>query len=218
MSVQNLRILRLFAVALTLVLAACATGNIDKDYALSATSGKGVVIGSMARSSARGSFRLYYRQIPSGEDGYFAYGLGVGQLPSFDKDDFRGPHLRGALFAAKLPAGDYEIYSWRVDSGPAHISPGAPFTIRFHILPGKAVYLGAFTFERTDHFLTATTGVAVSCRDQRARDMPIFVAKYPHFAQIEIASSIEEGRSYETLGGGNSTYFEINIPVIVPHR
>lgn len=209
----------LSVLALCLLLAACATKNIDQDYALSEASGKGVVIGSIARSNARGAFRLHYRQLGGGEEGYFAYGLGYGgQLPSFDKDDFTGPHLKGALFAAELPAGDYEIYRWHVDSGPAHIDPAGSFSIRFHVLPGKAVYLGAFTFERTDNLLTATTGVDVSCRDRRSRDMSIFAAKYPKFAQVEIASSIEEGRAYENLGGGNLTNVIFEIPILVPVR
>jgi hypothetical protein len=207
---------RVFVVAVSLGLAACATQNIDQGYALSEASGKGVVIGSIVRKGARGEFRLFYRQVAGGEKGYFAYGLSFGgQLPSFDKDDIRARGLKGALFAAELPAGDYEIYSWQVDSGPAHISPAAPFSIEFHVLPGKAVYLGRFTFERTEHLLTATTGVAVSCRDQREQDMPIFAAKYPSLAQVEIASSIEKDRSYEDIGEGNATDVRIYIPIII---
>ena len=208
---------RRLVVAVSLVLAACATKNIEDDYALSATTGKGVVIGSMARSRLSGSFRLYYRKIGGGEKGYFAYGLGFAQLPSFDKDDFKGPHLKGALFAAELPAGDYEIDDWYVESNSTHTRPAEPFSIRFHVLPGKAVYLGGFIFERTD-YPAAASGIAVGCRDERSRDMQIFAAKYPNLAETEIASSIEESRSYENIGNGSATRVTIDIPIINPPR
>jgi hypothetical protein len=206
----------ILSAALSLALAACATENIDKDYALSEPSGKGVVIGSIARSGTNGEFRLFYRQTDGDAQGYFAYGRGLGgQLPSFEKDDIKVPHLRGALFASELPAGDYELYSWAVDAGSIHTVPAAPFSVHFHVLPGKAVYLGAFVFQQNGHLLTGGS-ITLNCGDQRARDIPIFAAKYPNLAQVEIASSIEENRSYEDLGEGGAT--RIDIPAIIITR
>ena len=48
--------------------------------------------------------------------------------------------------------------------------------------------------------------------------MQIFAAKYPNLAETEIASSIEESRSYENIGNGSATRVTIDIPIINPPR
>ncbi|MGE5539786.1 MAG: hypothetical protein ACM30I_14300 [Gemmatimonas sp.] len=199
-----------------LALASCGTPNIDKDYTLDAATGKGVVIGSITYTGFYGRYRVFYRQVGGGAEGFFNFGESTFLLPPMTKDDIRAPALRGNVFAAALPAGDYEIYGWQVDSGNYHVRPRNPVSVLYHVEPGKSVYLGNFYFQRREKFLGATTGVTVTYKDESERDLNIFAAKYPQPAQFPIASSIERGRVYDDLGEGWTT--SITIPIYVPVR
>jgi hypothetical protein len=198
-----------------LALNACATKNIDRNYALDETSGKGVVIGSITYSGTYASYSVYYRKVGGGTAGRFQFGQGMYLFPPLEKDDIRGRGLRGDVFAAELPAGDYEIYSWHVGSGYALVGPSNPFTIRYHIEPGKSVYLGNFHFQRRERLLGGVTGAMLTYKDEAERDLKIFATKYPKLGEFEIGSSIEKGQVYDDLGEGYQTVITVPIVYVV---
>lgn len=204
------------ATIMLIALSACATKNIDRDYALDDASGKGVVIGSITYSGFYAGYGVYYRKIGGGPEGHFQFGQAMIMFPPLEKDDIRAPGLRGDVFAAELPAGDYEIYRWQVDSGYVHVRPRNPFTVQYHIEPGKSVYLGNFHFQRRAKMLGGTvTGAMLTYKDEAERDLKIFAAKYPKLGAFEIGSSIEKGQTYDDLGEGWQT--TITIPIYVVH-
>jgi hypothetical protein len=190
-------------VALTgiVVVAACATPevteNIGPDYVLSEASGRGLAIGSIALVNPFPSFAvLRYRKIGSGDEGYF-------------QPD------RSNLVAAELPAGDYELYAWRVAVEDGSIISAKPFRIAFRIVPGKAVYLGSYDV-RLEHEalgLTPTSSsvinsqwvVDVSCTNQSERDLRTFAARHRALPRLEI-SPIDPQACHENLGEGSRYY------------
>src|SRR5262250_3295448 len=90
-----------FALVAALVLASCATPNVEKSYMLSSSGATGLAVGSITSAGILADYRIYYRKIGGGGDGFF-------QLKSDD------PSLNGALIVADLPPGDYEIYRWLI--------------------------------------------------------------------------------------------------------
>jgi hypothetical protein len=207
------RCVRLFVLLLCAQsVAACATPDIDKSYVLSEQSGKGVAIGSITYHGRYSLYRVYYRKVGTTDQAHFGYGQG--QMPPLGHSDIDERRERGDLFAAELPAGDYEIFNWRIDSGPSHITAASPFMVRFTVAPGKAVYLGNFFFEATSALGFTTTGSQLDLRDRSERDLKIFADKYPGLAKVEVGATIEPGRSYANLGGGYNT--NIQIPIILP--
>src|SRR5438105_290646 len=122
---------RLLMTVAAIPLAGCEheTPNIAPDYVLSLAGGKGVVIGSITSPQPYGIYWLRWRTVARGADGHFEF---ASRDPSFD----------ASLITAELPAGDYEIYSWRIlCCGDLEIVPAVQFSIPFHVATGEAVYI-----------------------------------------------------------------------------
>jgi len=182
----------LFAAAAALILAACATSNVDPNYALAPASGKGVVIGSLTFAGELADYRLLYRKTGGGEEGYF-------QLKSTD------PTLNAGLIAAELPAGDYEFYLWLIyPPGEAtEISPDSRFSIPFHVAPGKAAYFGSCAFSmgrRGTYYFGYRFRVSVVCDDRLERDLSELEAHYPYLAPMAAGLHASRGEFYRSAG------------------
>lgn len=207
---------RSLALTFVVLLAACATPNVEQDFRLNPASNEGVVAGSVTYSGRYSGYSVRYRHLPSGTSGKFETGQGVALIPYVPKGDFNDATLRGNVFAAALPAGDYEIFRWSVGSGAANVGPTVPFSIRFRVEPGKMVYLGNFHFTQTSSMGLTVTGATVTYRESIDRDLPIMKAKFPAFADVPIGYSIPRGTSQENVGGQFTT--TITVPVFVPLR
>ena len=167
------------------LLQACAVQpkNIARDFALSEASETGVVIGSITYTGGYSGYSVFFKAKEGEKDFKVQTGAGITLLPVWPEGDFGHIGLKGDLFAIELPAGDYSFHSWGVSSGLAHISPTAPFAIRFVVKPGQAIYIGNFNFDQTARMGLTVTGVSVSYSDQLARDLRLFRAKYD---QVEL--------------------------------
>jgi hypothetical protein len=200
-----------FLVVMAVGLAACATRNIANDYALSDGANKGVVVGSITYSGAYAGYEVHYRKVDDAAvRGFFHYGMNKYlAMPRTGKSDIAepgNPGVRGDLFAAELPAGEYEISSWEVSQGTTATStPTQPVSIRFTVKPGEATYLGNYHFVRTSRALTLSTGYEVTAKDEAARDLKIFAEKYPRLSQAKVTSGIGQGQRYEQIGGRSHT-------------
>lgn len=91
----------------------------------------------------------------------------------------------GRLAVIELQPGEYEFYSWRggTSSGPGGftvtVRSTEPFSKRFRVIPGKAVYLGNvhFSVSRSGPFQRAPYQMRVS--DLRQRDLALLHQKNP---------------------------------------
>ena len=169
---------------LVILLMACAaaTPNLKRSYVLSEASVNGVVIGTITSSGQLVDYRILYRGIGGGAKGYF-------RLLSDD------PSLNGAPIAAELPAGDYEIYDWRIywprtSSETVETLPTAPFSIPFHVAPGQAVYIGNCEFQ--------VGALVATCADQVERDLMEFEAFYPVLRKAVTVPQIPRGQLYKS--------------------
>lgn len=203
-------------VGLTLLLAACATANVNPEYRLKADAAEGVITGSVSYSGRYSGYRVYYRRVGGEELGYFEIGTGNALLPIVEKGDFAIRGLRGTVFAAQLPAGEYEMHRWIVSSGASTVTSTVPFSISFTVDSGKLVYLGNFHFTTTSTMGLTVTGARLSHRDAVERDLPVFQKKFPGLAETPMAYAIEKGAERNNVGG--SSFARIVIPIYVPVR
>ena len=207
-----------WALLLAWLLQGCALQpkNISSDFALSEASEAGVMIGSITYTGGYSGYSVFFKAKEGEQIFEVQTGAGITLLPVWPEGDFGDIGLKGDLFAIELPAGDYNFYSWGVSSGLAHINPTAPFTIRFVVKPGQAVYTGNFNFHQTARMGLTVTGVSVSYSDWLERDVGLFRARYDKVEIGRINRGIEEGLIQNALGGGGSTRFDppvIFIPV-----
>jgi len=197
-----------------LLATACATKSVKSDYVPASESGKGVVSGSITYDGHYAGYRVWYRQIPEGESGFFEWGKGKILIPYFPSGDFEDQDVKGAIFAAELPAGTYELYRWSVECGAARITPTQPFSVRFTVEPGRAVYTGNFHFVETANLGLTVTAVDVTYSDAHERDLNKLKSKYPGFGRTPVAYAVAPGTSIEKIGGSTNTM--ITLPIVVP--
>lgn len=189
------------------LLSGCATPNVSSDYELSEASGDGLVIGSVTYNGSLSEYKIYYRQLPTGESGFFK--AGVSQIPPFPRNDFsgNGTGAVGELFSAKLPAGRYEFFSWRVSSGAAGTQSTEPFSIEFVVTAGQPTYLGNFHFLPNRRLGLTVTGANVYHRQQSTQDLALFKQKYPKLAQQSITMPLPADMPDLRIGKNYSTEF-----------
>jgi len=191
----------------------CATKNVSKDFSLSPQTDKGLVVGSITYSGSYSGYSVTYHQAPNGISGRFQSGQTNVIVPYFPAGEFEAMGIKGNLIAAELPAGDYEINSWNVGSGAAAVRPTLPFSIKFHVTPGKAVYVGNFHFTQLSSMGLTITGAKVDYRDMRTRDIEVLSSNYPSLSTVPIESSIDAGKEVAELGGKYHTTITITVPV-----
>ena len=104
-------------------------------------------------------------------------------------DVYESETTGGRLAAVRLPAGEYEIHTWRLDEpgpyGEVELRPRKDFSCRFNVRSGTAIYLGRLRLELGDG---DTQKLVVE--DRRDSDLNGFKRKYPVLANSPTAMSI----------------------------
>ncbi len=197
---------RIFGIFLfACILSACATPNINSSYTPNAANDQGVVFGSISYTGTYAVYRIHYRPLGSDTSSFFEFGSlsGMGVMM---RNDIHVPGLRGDLFAAALPAGEYEVAGWQSRSGYISLYPTEPFSIRFKVRAGEAVYLGAFHFVTKRRMALNPTVLQLNYMDEKPRDFGILLEKYPQFAKVPVTSGIPTGGRYEDIGGASHLF------------
>ena len=207
-------IARCAALLLSVLLAACATPSVPPSFRLDSSKSDGVVSGSLSYDGRYSGYRVLYRRFPDGKPERFEIGESMVLIPTVPQWDFKEANLSGNVFAASLPAGEYEVFAWSVGSGYSRVNPTAPFSIRFRVEPGKMVYLGSFHFQQTSSMGLAVTGVSVSYLDRIERDLAMIKKKYPGLGDAPVAYAIGVGTNEQQLGGRSSN--TITVPIFIP--
>ena len=157
----------------------------------------GLVIGSItARSPYPNQSLLLYRKAGESGEGYF---------------ETSGSEL----IAAELPAGDYEVVSWRVRVEDGYIIPANLFRVGFRVTPGKAVYLGNYDFQMRIEALgeaqfsssvpNSKWLVDVTCTNQSERDLRVFATRHRALSGLDVAT-IRSEECRQNLGAGSRYY------------
>ncbi len=98
----------------------------------------------------------------------------------------------GRLVALRLPAGEYEFYTWKIVEqnayGEMEYGPRQTFSYRFSVQSGKAAYLGRLRLQ-----LDEGTPYNLSIEDMSDVDLTAFRNKYPSIA-FEAAVMKEKAR------------------------
>jgi hypothetical protein len=195
------------------LISSCSTSNISNDFELQPNTDKGIVIGSITYDGGYSEYSIKYSQFYSGDTGYFKSGRSLILIPYFPDGEFEELGIKGNLIAAELPYGNYEINSWGVGSGPSTVSPTKPFSIKFTVTPGEAIYLGNFHFTELDSLGLTITGARVDYSDKRSRDIKAFSQNYVGLNETPIGASIAKGTRVNRLGGNYETRLDPIVPV-----
>lgn len=200
----------LAAVAVVLV-TGCATSSIPKTATFDSQSDHGLVLGSISHSGDRPSYKVFYSGVDNNTQGQIQSGSRGLFLRNWPGGDLDTVGLRGDLFAIKLPAGDYQFYSWNVSNRDRHTYPADDFSLKFSVQPGIANYLGNFHFgtESSDELTSAEVDVTYS--DEFARDMALLQRKYEKVDFQGTKRAIEEGLEVESLGGAVATELAMSV-------
>lgn len=95
----------------------------------------------------------------------------------------------GRLAALRLPAGDYEFYAWKLREpnpyGGTEYSPSHPFSYRFSVRPGQAIYIGQLNLH-----LSERNTQMITVEDNRGRDLAVLMEKIPSIRAGQISFSV----------------------------
>lgn len=140
-----------------LLLAACstmgATSKVSDGLVVPSGMPSGEIFGSIVRPTDKGAagptymrYDLYFRRIGSKDGGFVAMTDTI--FDTKEGWDLRRPDAVGKSFRQVLPPGDYEIYNFDMSSDTGQVSmrfsSKQPFSVKFHVGAGEAVYLGRF--------------------------------------------------------------------------
>jgi hypothetical protein len=197
------------AIACALVLAACSTvpaipTNYAGDDAGYAVVGIGTTTGSYQ------SYQLLFRhrdaqskeEAGRGVFGYFVRTLFFGQ-----PTDFETGAEKGAVVAARLAPGDYEIYaaSEFFNGGTIQITygTGAPFSIPFTVRKGQVAYVGHYQATRISgrnlFGLPVNAGAYYAVDDQHESDVAIAVEKHAMPAALRVVDFTPDPAAVRSL-------------------
>lgn len=97
---------------------------------------------------------------------------------------------KGRLVFLRLPAGEYELYTWKLREtdafGRVEHGPSNSFSYRFRVNPGSATYLGQLDL-RIDG-----KGAAMTVSDRRARDFALIRQKMPAIDSAQIHADVRQ--------------------------
>ncbi|GAB3254432.1 hypothetical protein GCM10027296_22620 [Chitinimonas naiadis] len=195
------------------LLSGCATRNVSSSYTLDPNGSKGIIVASVTYQGAYSGYGVFYRNMNAsgGRPALLEAGQGMMLIPIPEKSDF-GSAAKGKLIVAELMPGDYEVFDWRVSSGPATVTPRNKFSVRFKVEPGKAVYLGNFDFLQTARLGLTVTGAELSLRGEMERDLAVLRDKYPTLSDIQFSAAASSGALISRLGGVDGVHFDIRVP------
>lgn len=206
----------LFTTLCLAFLTACnSTQSVKSDYKLTSNSSAGIMLASIDYVGGYSGYSLTVSDIPFTDTWNVQFGEGMALIPIPPKGDFSEYGRKGELFAIELAPGDYQVERWTVFSGYATISPLSPISIKFKIEPGKATYIGNFTFTQTDSFGLTVTGVDVTYSNKFLRDKDVLARKYPNIATDSVMLGLASDTLIRRLGSSGQTSWDMPI-VILP--
>lgn len=93
----------------------------------------------------------------------------------------------GRVVALHLPEGEYEFYTWSLRErnppyGETEYSPKQPFSYRFSVKRGEAVYLGRLSLR-----LSEGKTQKISIEDRHDADLATIKRKYPSLANSAVS-------------------------------
>ncbi len=199
-----------------ILLTACkSTSNIKSDYRFSSNSSSGVMLASIEYVGGYSGYSVTLSDMPFTKSWKIQFGEGMALIPIPPQGDFSEYGSKGELFAIELQSGEYQINGWDVFSGYATISPLSPISIKFKIEPGKATYIGNFTFTQTDSLGFTVTGVSVTYSNKFVRDKDVLAKKYPYIVNENVMLGVSPDTLIEGLGQDGETSWDVPI-VILP--
>lgn len=176
-----------FSLLAMLVLAGCATPNVDQNVAPSQLANTGLVFASVSTS-------VEYRFGPIALFNFKKGGIaksreehipGATLKPSELQEDY------GRLVVLEMPAGANSLQRWHVAHGTTHYTPRQDFPeINFMVEPGKALYLGNLHVHvrMGRNFVNQPVigDLVPEIRDFSDRDVAMLKSRYPNIGDNEI--------------------------------
>ena len=199
---------------LALLTACSSIPNVKSDYRLNSNSSSGVMLASIEYVGGYSGYSVTLSDIPFTKSWNIQFGEGMALIPIPPRGDFSDYDSKGELFAIELRSGEYQINSWNVFSGYATISPLSPISIKFRIEPGKATYIGNFTFTQTDSLGLTVTGVNVTYSNKFVRDKDVLTKKYPYIVDENVLLGVSPDTFIEGLGEDGETSWDMPIVVL----
>jgi len=203
-----------FLAALIVYLNGCTIANVDQNYSLEKKDDTGLVIVSLSRSSVIESdpsfdfdFLLELRGVDSSFIGNLPIKDRLGPLDWKGDCDFKSSEIynpikrnvirtvnycKGRLAVFEMEKGDYEIYKWRVKSKTPYGNydrvegVSREFSMRFTVIPKKAVYLGNINIVSKLDYGSLSGFVFIVAQDRRIRDLKIFHERYPKISSDKL--------------------------------
>ena len=144
-------------ICVVLLFAACstmgATSKVSEGLQVPSGMPSGEIFGSIVRPTDKQAagptymrYDLRFRRIGTQEGGFVAMTDTI--FDTREGWDLRRPDVIGKSFRQALPPGDYEIYNFDMSSDTGQVSmrfwSEQPFSVKFHVSAGEAVYLGRF--------------------------------------------------------------------------
>lgn len=101
------------------------------------------------------------------------------------------------LYPFLAPEGEYEFYAWTQPESGYFWHSQTPFSVRFHVTPGKAIYIGNLAL-----LMKGLSTFGLEARDRRDTELPIFLANYPNIREDDVEVAISSLGA--TVGGTGS--------------
>ncbi|MGI9284253.1 MAG: hypothetical protein ACR2P1_02605 [Pseudomonadales bacterium] len=204
---------KILAAVAVVIITGCASSNIQKTATFDSQSNQGLVLGSISHSDDRSRYKVFYSGLDNSAEGRIQSGDRGLFLRNWPSGDLDTAGLRGDLFAVKLPAGDYEFYSWNVSNKDKQVYPVESFSLKFSVAPGVANYLGNFHFGTKSSDDSAIAGIDVSYSDEYARDIALLQRKYENVDFQGTARGVEADLEMGSLGGALATELAMSVYV-----
>lgn len=213
------RLLLSITILLAFVLSGCAARSIDKDFAFDPGKDEGIVIVSVSHDVSGGRATRGFFNVNGGpieKNGLLLASL-IDVAPGIaGSNDFKGGY--GKLYVLPLPAGKHVISSWRVAYGSTlSVEPRVlPTPLEFVVTAGEVKYLGNLHANlQTGKGIFGQTVLGDAypeVRDQRARDIALFAARYPRLKDGVVVGLLATG---PWLSSPENTR-QVNLPPPVP--
>jgi hypothetical protein len=161
--------------------AGCVTFNVTKEYSLSSTTGKGLLVFSFTTSDDVKNPYLHYRNKNTGEKGEI--------LRNTNRDPLDWESPPGRLVVLELGSGQYEFYSWAIlypSLGLTSVESRKDFSVPFAIVPGKATYVGNLHLRLIEEPLRYDFDVA----DKSERDLTLLRQQFVNIKDNDILKTV----------------------------
>ena len=174
------------SVLLSVFLSGCMVKNVAEDYSLDDTKGKGVAVVSLTRSGVADitAMSVNLRGVDNNHRAIVPV-TAAGASSDYWKCPWFGgipeDEPCGHLAILELPQGEYEFHSWQAGGLMGKTTPTREFSIRFKVIPGKAVYLGNIHFSFPFGF-RCTRRIT----DMRGRDLHLLYLKNPNITADDV--------------------------------